>query len=110
MTVVQNPRDAAYSGMPQSALDNLQVDHCVPIREMGRLLETLTRQRPGKSRRIPADIRLEASIAARVLSDVEGVNSLGKQVPYNCPNCGGVLWQMDGSEEAQMVRTAWPGT
>ena len=23
------------------------------------------------------------------------VNGLGSQVPYNCPNCGGVLWQMD---------------
>src|SRR5205814_5730424 len=33
-------------------------------------------------------------IAERVLSDVEQVNGLGDQVPYNCPNCGGVLWEL----------------
>jgi two-component system chemotaxis response regulator CheB len=25
------------------------------------------------------------------------VNTLGKQVPYNCPGCGGVLWEMEKS-------------
>src|SRR4051794_25992494 len=25
---------------------------------------------------------------------VARVNGLGDQVPYNCPNCGGVLWQI----------------
>src|SRR5678816_856984 len=98
ITVVQDPKDAAYSGMPQSALNNLKVDYCVPIREMGPLLETLTQERPGKSRPIPKDVRSEAEIAERVLSDVAEVNALGKQVPYNCPNCGGVLWEMDSPD------------
>ena len=35
VTVVQDPRDAAYSGMPLSALDNATVDYCVSIAEMG---------------------------------------------------------------------------
>jgi len=98
ITVVQDPKDASYPGMPQSALNNLKVDHCVPIREMGRLLETLTKERPGKSTPIPQDIRTEAEIAERVLSDVAGVDTLGSQVPYNCPNCGGVLWEMDSPD------------
>ena len=25
------------------------------------------------------------------------VGGLGNQVPYNCPNCGGVLWEMSAS-------------
>ena len=98
ITVVQDPKDAAYPGMPQSALDNLNVDYCVPIAEMGPLLEKLTQERPGKSKPIPRDVRTEAEIAERVLSDVAQVNSLGKQVPYNCPNCGGVLWEMDSPD------------
>jgi len=98
VTVVQDPRDAAYPGMPQSALDSLKVDYCVPISEMGRLLGTLTIERPGKSKPVPKDVRTEAEIAERVLSDVAEVNSLGKQVPYNCPNCGGVLWEMDSPD------------
>jgi two-component system chemotaxis response regulator CheB len=95
VTVVQDPRDAAYPDMPQSALDNLKVDHCLPASELGRLLERLTRERRGPRKPIPPDVRTEARIAERVLSDVNQVNGLGSQVPYNCPNCGGVLWQVD---------------
>jgi two-component system chemotaxis response regulator CheB len=95
VTVVQDPRDAAYSEMPQSALDHVDVDYCVPIAEMGALLATLTSSRRGKSKATPADVRTEASIAERVESDVAQVNRLGTQVPYNCPDCGGVLWKMD---------------
>ena len=94
VTVVQDPRDAAYSGMPVSALDNVDVDFCVPIAEMGTLLTTLVGQRHGKSKAVPSDVRTEAAIAERVLSDISQVNSLGDQVPYNCPGCGGVLWEM----------------
>jgi hypothetical protein len=46
---------------------------------------------------VPAAIRTEALIAERVLSDVRQLNTLGSQVPYNCPNCGGVLWGVDHS-------------
>lgn len=98
VTAVQDPKDAAYPGMPQSALDNVKVDYCVPIAEMGRLLENLSHERPGKRRVIPADVKTEAEIAERVLSDVAQVNGLGSQAPYNCPNCGGVLWEMDSPD------------
>jgi len=103
ITIVQDPKDAAYPEMPQSAIDNVKVDYCVPIAEMGGLLEKLTQQRPGKGKTIPEDIRTEAEIAERVLSDVAQVNGLGSQVPYNCPNCGGVLWEMD-SPDVQRYR------
>lgn len=95
VTVVQDPKDAAYPEMPQSAVNNLKVDHCVPLARMGALLEKLVREPAGKSTPIPKDIRTEAEIAERVLSNVAQVNALGAQVPYNCPNCGGVLWKMD---------------
>jgi two-component system chemotaxis response regulator CheB len=95
VTVVQDPRDAAYPQMPQSALANLKVDHCAPAAQLGALLARLTRRRRGPRRPVPPDVRTEALIAERVLSDVDQVNALGTQVPYNCPNCGGVLWEVD---------------
>ncbi|MFN0101688.1 MAG: chemotaxis protein CheB [Bryobacteraceae bacterium] len=98
VTVVQDPKDAAYPDMPQSALNNLKVDHCVRLSEMGALLEKLTHQAAGKNKPIPVDIQTEAVIAERVVSDVAKVNGLGDQVPYNCPNCGGVLWEMDNPD------------
>jgi two-component system chemotaxis response regulator CheB len=95
VTVVQEPTDAAYSGMPASAVDNVDVDYCVPMAQMGPLLIKLVDQPAGASKAVPSDIRTEAIIAERVLSDVAQVNGLGDQVPYNCPNCGGVLWEID---------------
>jgi two-component system chemotaxis response regulator CheB len=96
LTVVQDPRDAAYSGMPLSALDNANVDFCVSMAEMGPLLTTLVSKPHGKSKTVPEAVRTEAVIAERVLSDISQVNGLGDQVPYNCPGCGGVLWKIDG--------------
>jgi two-component system chemotaxis response regulator CheB len=66
---------------------------------MGRLLEKLVRTAPRKRKPIPQDVRIEAEIAERVLSDVAQVNTLGSQVPYNCPNCGGVLWEMSHPDQ-----------
>jgi two-component system chemotaxis response regulator CheB len=94
--VVQEPSDADYAEMPRSALD-AKVDHCVPLREMGALLLELANEPAGKSKRVPVDVLIEATIAERVLSDVSAVNKLGKQVPYNCPGCGGVLWEVETS-------------
>jgi two-component system chemotaxis response regulator CheB len=95
ITIVQDPKEADYPEMPQSALNNVPVDHCVAIAAMGDLLEKYAKSRPVKRKLIPAAIRTEAEIAERVLSDVEQVSGLGQQIPYNCPNCGGVLWQMN---------------
>nr|MDQ3003110.1 chemotaxis protein CheB [Fibrobacterota bacterium] len=94
--IVQDPQDAAYPDMPQNALNNLKVDHCLPLARMGELLSDLV-NRNGHGPKpvvIPEDIVIEAKIAKRVLSDVKAVESLGNQVPFNCPECGGVLWEM----------------
>jgi two-component system chemotaxis response regulator CheB len=94
ITIVQDPKEAAYSEMPRSALNNMDVDHCATISEIAGLIEKYAKKVPGKRRFVPDAIRIEAEIAERVLSDVAQVSGLGKQVPYNCPNCGGVLWEM----------------
>jgi len=70
---------------------------------MGVLLDKLIRQKPAHTPPIPEDIKTEARIAERVLSDVGQVDSLGQRVPYNCPNCGGTLWEMD-SPDVQRFR------
>lgn len=94
LTIVQDPAEAAYPGMPGSALSNVPVDHCVRLPQLGALIDKLVRQRPGKHVPIPHDVKTEARIAERVLSDVAQVESLGTLMPYNCPNCGGTLWEM----------------
>lgn len=93
-TVVQDPKDAAYPDMPTSASKHVDIDHCVPVAVMGMLLRKLVSRPPARQKKPPADVVLEAKIAERVLSDLGAVNALGTQVPFNCPDCGGVLWKV----------------
>ncbi len=93
--IVQDPEDAAYPDMPQSVIRHVGADYSVPLAHMGALLEKLASRKLGASRQPPADLVIEAKIAQRVVSDLQSVETLGGQVPYNCPDCGGVLWQMD---------------
>jgi len=99
--IAQDPQDAWYPDMPQSVIANVGVDHCLPISEMGVLLADLVRKRLPKTKKTPKDIMIEAKIAQRVLSDLPSVEALGDQVPFNCPDCGGVLWKM---EEGNLLR------
>lgn len=93
--IVQDPEDAAYPDMPQSVIANVGADYCLPIAGMGELLSDLVARELPDVRPIPKDILIEAKIAQRVLSDLPSVEALGKQVPFNCPDCGGVLWEVD---------------
>jgi two-component system, chemotaxis family, protein-glutamate methylesterase/glutaminase len=95
---VQDPDDAAYPDMPRSAMRATAVDHCVPLAQLGALLTELVHREPGAQVAVPEDIALEARIAQRVLSDLPSVNKLGHQVPFNCPDCGGVLWEIEAVE------------
>lgn len=96
--IAQDPDDADYADMPRSVIENVGVDHCVPIATMGRLLADLVRSAPGTPKPPPAEVAIEAKIAQRVLSDLPSVEALGHQVPFNCPDCGGVLWQIDDGD------------
>lgn len=92
--IVQDPEEAEYPDMPKNALNNVEIDHCLPIAEMGALLSTIIPRNLENKKPVPDDVLIEAKIAERVLSDLSSVNKLGDQVPFNCPGCGGVLWKV----------------
>jgi two-component system chemotaxis response regulator CheB len=97
LTVVQDPHDAEFSSMPESALRNVEIDEVVPLAQLGTRLEELVFQNVTTLVPIPEDIKLEAAIAERVVSvaTTEEVEQLGRTVPLTCPDCGGSLWQME---------------
>ena len=80
--------------MPQHALNNLTSDYCLPVNDIANLLNQIVLRPISKSPPVPEDIASEAMIAERVVSDVTALEQLGGQVPFNCPNCGGVLWEI----------------
>lgn len=95
--MVQDPADAEYPSMPESALRNVEVDYVLPIDMMGRVLIELVglpkSSSPG-SAPIPEDLKTEAAIAERIVGNIEDVRKIGKQVPLTCPDCGGALWEL----------------
>lgn len=96
LAVVQDPEEAEYPSMPETALRNVDIDYVVPLRQMGPLLDELTRGVvPEAKATIPEDLKLEAAIAERVVGNIEDMAELGHLVPYTCPDCGGSLWEMD---------------
>ncbi|WP_437805153.1 chemotaxis protein CheB [Sorangium sp. So ce1078] len=80
VAVVQDPRDAQFPEMPQSALDNVPVDHCVPLARLPPLLSELVRQRAGAA---PAEAESPHGLVG------EKVESLENE--FTCPGCGGNL-------------------
>lgn len=98
VAVVQDPAEAEFPGMPESALRNVAIDYVAPLAEMGALLTRLVRAGPAGPPAlmgaIPPDLQLEAAIAERVVGTTEQVMALGRLVPLTCPDCGGSLWQM----------------
>ena len=97
-TVVQDPADAEFPSMPESALSAVEIDYVVPLAQMGELLVRLVSQpdaMPPGSAFIPPDLKLEAIIAERHMGNVEQVSQLGHQVPLTCPDCGGSLWEVE---------------
>lgn len=96
--IAQDPEDASYPDMPQSVIANVGADYCLPIAGMGALLSELVQRELPESGPVPDDIVIESKIAQRVLSDLPSVEALGDQVPYNCPDCGGVLWKVAEGE------------
>lgn len=92
--IVQDPNEAEYPDMPRNALNNVIVDHCLQIPEMGALLTKIIQEKLHPSKSVPSEVLIEAKIAERTLSDLSSVNNIGDQVPFNCPGCGGVLWKV----------------
>jgi two-component system chemotaxis response regulator CheB len=105
LAIVQEPTDAMYPSMPLSAIENVEVDHVVPVADIGRLLTQLTRENasntgaPVKSAR--DEIGTEAAIAEDGQAAIEELDTRGVPSGFACPDCHGVLWEV---REGDLVR------
>ena len=61
--IVQDPGDADYPDMPRNALNNVEVDHCVPLSEMGALIHSLVPLKLKEREAVPESVLIEAKIA-----------------------------------------------
>jgi two-component system, chemotaxis family, protein-glutamate methylesterase/glutaminase len=97
VTVVQDPKEADYPSMPASAIANVQVDHVLPLADIGPLLDELVRQPlPPESVNNPEEGD-EESNAMREQLEADGSES-GVASGFTCPECGGSLFEKPGQK------------
>lgn len=98
IAAVQDPDDAAWPDMPRHAMQKVAVDHCLPLDRLADLVTRLTLEPAGPQPSIPADIQLEAHIAAQEMvsmTEETKSNSLsGRPTLITCPDCGGAMMEV----------------
>lgn len=104
--IVQEPDDAQYPSMPSSVLEYVDVDHIVPLAELGALLTRLTTE---ESTPTPAELasdekkrlETEVQIAAQKNAFDMGILDMGQLTPLTCPECSGALVRFS---EGKLIR------
>jgi two-component system chemotaxis response regulator CheB len=99
LAIVQEPDEAAYPSMPRNALQYVAVDYRVRIAVMGKLLPQLVDAAVEDKEGVMSDkLQIETQIARAENPLAAGVMTLGPLSPYTCPECKGVLLQLqDGN-------------
>lgn len=96
IAIVQDPADALEASMPENAVRHVQVDHLVPVDEIGSLLNRLVRESVhDRVARPDAALSTEVGIAGGSDPKEAGVHELGTPSIFACPECHGVLLEVD---------------
>jgi two-component system, chemotaxis family, protein-glutamate methylesterase/glutaminase len=98
LAVVQDPLDAEQPDMPASALAHVAVDRCVPSAQLAATLRELL----GAPHAMPAPPAPDLLVREQAVSDgtgdpMENLNAIGARSRFSCPECAGVLWEIDGA-------------
>jgi two-component system, chemotaxis family, protein-glutamate methylesterase/glutaminase len=96
--IVQDPQNALFSSMPLSAIAHVKVDHVIPLSDIGPMLAQVAHGQAAEQGSFPVSEDMETKLTA--IDVREGLNeeNIGTPSVYSCPECGGVLWEMqDGN-------------
>jgi two-component system, chemotaxis family, protein-glutamate methylesterase/glutaminase len=95
LTVVQDPSDAAFAEMPATALRLAKPDHVAELRAMPELLAQLVQRPAGPPVQAPERVKYEVDIARNGHSSMSTMDRIGRRSVMSCPDCNGVLWEID---------------
>lgn len=103
--VIQQPDEALYPSMPASVLEYVEVDHQVPVGEMGPLLTRLVQEPAPDARALSPEederMQTEVKIAAQKNAFDMGILEMGAPTALTCPECHGALVQL---KEGKLIR------
>lgn len=96
VSVVQDPEEARFPSMPESALQYVEVDHCLRVDEIAPLLSSLSRE-PAKEKGVylvPEEMEHESKIAGLDPTVIDSDEHPGKLSAFSCPECAGPLYEI----------------
>ena len=105
IAIVQNPDETLFRGMPTSAIENVNVDHVLPLeRIVPTILKLIDEGAPSQEafmEKKKDDLETEIRNAELdpALSDSD--NQVGQPSGLSCPECNGGLWEV---VEGKLVR------
>ena len=103
VSIVQDPSEAEFSTMPHNAVEFDSPDHVVPVAQIGPLLVQLARESvPEKpaAKPVSPELNREVGVAEMNMDDIQAERA-GDPSAFSCPECKGVLWEV---EEADLAR------
>jgi len=92
--IVQEPDEAQFPDMPNSVLNNVDVDFRVPLSDMGYIIADILSKPFTSMLPIPEDVKIEADITEKMVSNIEQLQQIGSRSNFSCPDCGGGLWKI----------------
>ena len=98
VAIVQDPNEALTPNMPQNALDMVDIDFCLPLRQIADVLVQLTN---GTATNITEASNGGNSMEDQATADHPTTEPPGDQIPVNCPECNGPLYEIKEGELAQ---------
>jgi two-component system chemotaxis response regulator CheB len=100
VAIAQNPETALYSGMPLSAIENAKVDYILPISDIAQALTQLANEPVDEKGEgpVPEDMDMEADIVELKADSLRDEIRPGVPSRFTCPECQGVLWEIDDDE------------
>lgn len=95
LALVQDPRDAVYPEMPESAINAVEVDHVLPldalVPELARRIHEKVRSEPARP---VAESVVVADGGAKLKPMEMDIDRIAKRSVFSCPECNGALWEL----------------
>jgi two-component system chemotaxis response regulator CheB len=101
LAVVQDPADAAFPGMPESALQHVAADECLPLSQLGAALHRLVRLPSSPPGPVSDRLKQEVAVAEFAMQRIPGPAVPGASSGFACPECHGVLFELRDGELIQ---------
>lgn len=94
--IVQHPVDAKADGMPRAALEAADIDYVAPASDLADVLSRVVALDAGPVRPAPDSLIFEVEVAAGRRSGSDLLGRFAEPAPITCPDCGGVLSEVQG--------------